>query len=85
MDINIEELVATDKQAARLSQDLIRRVSMDVLSEFIGKIAIADSDEDTIKAKRVYNGAQEALDRMMEILYEISMKNEPVTEHVHID
>lgn len=85
MDINFEDLVASDKQVAKLSQDLIKRVSMDVLSEFIGRIALADSDEDTIIAKRIYNGAEKALSRLSEVFHEISVRDEPDDDYVHID
>lgn len=85
MDINFEDLVASDKQVAKLSQDLIRRVSQDVLAEFIGKIAIAESDEDTIIAKRIYNGADKALNRLSEVFHEISVRDEPDDSYVHLD
>lgn len=85
MDINFEDLVASDKQVAKLSQDLIKRVSTDVLSEFIGRIALADSDEDTIIAKRIYNGAEKALSRLSEVFHEISVRDEPDDDYVHID
>lgn len=85
MDINFEDLVASDKQVAKLSQDLIERVSIDILSEFISKIALAESDDDTIIAKRVFNGAKLALDRISEIFHEISVRDEPEDDYVHLD
>ena len=85
MDIDVADLAVTDKQAAKLSMNLIKRLGNDVLGEFIGAIAIADSDDDTIKAKRAYSGAYRAFERLNELLYEESVKDEPDTGNIHID
>jgi hypothetical protein len=85
VDIDVADLAVTDKQAAKLSMNLITRLGVNVLNEFIEQIALADSDDDTIKAKRVYNGAQRALERLSELLYEESIRDEPDNSKVHID